>query len=196
MSFLTLPADRVQRAIEGDAHALDHLVRASLKPVLDWCIRLGGPGVDADDLAHDVLVLVLRKLPTLRAPDRYAPWLFMLTRREALRRRRREAARRWLPLFDREERDPRPGPCAEAELSETSRQVFGLLDRLPEHQRCVLVLCDVEERSAAEAATLLGVPPGTVKSRLRLGRQRFLALAQRDGLARELGEVARLGADG
>ena len=196
MSYLTVPAERVQRAIEGDAHALDHLVRVSLKPVLDWCIRLGGPGLDADDLAHDVLVLVLRKLPTLRAPDRYAPWLFMITRREVVRRRRREKAMRWLPLFNWEERDPGPGPCAAAELSETSAQVFGILDRLPELQRTVLVLCDVEERSAAEAATLLGVPPGTVKSRLRLGRQRFLALAQREGLARELGEVARFGADG
>ncbi len=196
MSFLTVPADRVQRAIEGDVHALDHLVRLSLRPVLDWCTRLGGPGLDADDLAHDVMILVLRKLPTLRAPDRYAPWLFMITRREVVRRRRREKARRWLPLFEREEPDPNRGPGAAAELSETSRQVFGILDRLPEAQRSVLVLCDVEERSAAEAATLLGVPPGTIKSRLRLGRQRFLALAQREGVARELAEVARLGTDG
>jgi RNA polymerase sigma-70 factor, ECF subfamily len=196
MSYLTVSAERVQRAIEGDAHALDHLVRVSLRPVLDWCIRLGGPGLDADDLAHDVLILVLRKLPTLRAPDRYAPWLFMITRREVLRRRRREKARRWVPLFDREQQDPGGGPCADLELSETSRQVFGLLDRLPEAQRTALVLVDVEGRSAAEAATLLGVPPGTVKSRLRLGRQRFLTMAQREGLARELAEVARLGTEG
>lgn len=196
MSYLTVSAERVQRAIEGDAHALDHLMRISLQPVLDWCIRLGGPQVDPDDLAHDVLILVLRKLPTLRAPDRYAPWLFMITRREVIRSRRRASVRRFLPLFDREQQDSAPGPCSQIELSETSRQVFGLLDRLPEAQRAALVLCDVEGRSAAEAATLLGVPPGTVKSRLRLGRQRFLALAQRDGLARELGEVARLGTDG
>ncbi len=196
MSYLTVSAERVQRAIEGDAHALDHLMRVSLRPVLDWCIRLGGPGLDADDLAHDVMILVLRKLPTLRAPDRYAPWLFMITRREVIRRRRKEKARRWMPLFEREERCSAPGPCSQAELSETSRQLFGILERLPEAQRTALVLCDVEGRSAAEAATLLGVPPGTVKSRLRLGRQRFLTLAQREGIARELAEVARLGTDG
>ena len=53
---------------------------------------------------------------------------------------------------------------------------------MPALHREVLVLCDLEGRSAAEAAELLSVPVGTVKSRLRLGRQRFRKLAASSNL--------------
>ena len=57
-----------------------------------------------------------------------------------------------------------------------------VLEKLPANQREALVLCVVEERSASEVAELLGVPTGTVKSRLRLARERFRTLAEKRGL--------------
>ena len=90
--------------------------------------------------------------------------------------------KRWVPGAPVESIDPGPGPSRWSELSETSRQVQAALDHLPEKQREVLVLCDLEERTAFEVAELLAIPPGTVKSRLRLGRERFRRAARTLGL--------------
>jgi len=186
VSWLDIDPAVVAAAVDGDAQALDRVVQASLRPVLDWCIRLGGPTVDADDLAHDVIVLVLRKLDGLRQPERYPSWLFSLTRREIVRRRRRARLRALFggPLAQelRDLPDPDPGPEVAVVRRRTASLLTELLHRLPEAQRVVLVLCDAEGRSASEAAALLGIPPGTVKSRLRLGRRRFRALAASSGL--------------
>jgi len=67
-----------------------------------------------------------------------------------------------------------------------------LLEHLPAAQREALILCDLEERTAAEAAELVGVSVGTIKSRLRLGRKRFRRLAVQRDLATLLpaGEVS------
>jgi RNA polymerase sigma-70 factor (ECF subfamily) len=64
------------------------------------------------------------------------------------------------------------------------------LARLPEAQREVLVLCEMEGRTDEEAAALLGIPSGTAKSRLRLARARFQVVAQRMGLDEEVGDDA------
>ncbi len=53
---------------------------------------------------------------------------------------------------------------------------------MPRHHREVLVLCELEERSAADVGLLLGVPTGTVKSRLRLAKEAFRAVAVRRGV--------------
>jgi RNA polymerase sigma-70 factor, ECF subfamily len=179
MAMLHLDPDLVPAAREDLPGARDALLDACLAPVLAWCRRLGGSKVDAEDAAHDVLVVVLTRLGQLEQDDRFESWLYGVTRRVLAGHRRKAWVRRWVPGKLPEAIDPGASPFAEAALSETAAEVRDVLDRLPARQREVLVLCEVEDRTDVETAELLGVPVGTVKSRLRLARNRFRSIAQR-----------------
>lgn len=173
----------VRQALGGAPDATEALMGACLPTVVGWCARLGGPKVDAEDAAHDVMVVVLTRLAGLREPERFGSWLFGVTRRTLARHRRRAWVRRWVPGASSDGADPRADPAHDTELSELAAQVQRILEQIPEAQREVLVLCDVEERTDDAAAALLGIPSGTVKSRLRLGRARFRQIARGRALA-------------
>ena len=173
----------VNAAREGDLDARAQLVDVWLPVVLRWCRCLSGPDVDPEDAAHDVLVLALTRMPALRDPTRFPAWLFGMTRRVLADRRRAKWLRRWLPEPLAELVDPGDGPARRYERDDVSMRVQAVLDALPQPLREVLVLCDVEERTDVEAAALLAVPVGTVKSRLHRARARFSEAARQVGLA-------------
>ncbi|MEQ1506660.1 MAG: RNA polymerase sigma factor [Myxococcota bacterium] len=156
------------------------LVDAWSAPVLRWCARLGGPRIDAEDAAQDVFLRVLRNLATLRDPQTLPAWLFAITRRVVIDHRRRAWLRRWVPGVVPDVADPR-----RTDDGDLARVVHTVLDGLPNDLREILVLCDLEERTAEEVSGLVGVPIGTVRSRLRRARERFGADALRRGLVPE-----------
>lgn len=168
----------------GDDEALAALFDEWLPVVLAWCKRLGGPRVDPHDAAQDVLLLVMDKVDRVWSPDHFRPWLFGVTRRVLARHRRAGWVQRWVgDLFGRDDRDADSRrPDHRAEASETATRVHRALDTLSDDHREVLVLCDLEHRTDEEAAQLIGVPVGTVKSRLRRARAAFRTAAQRQGL--------------
>lgn len=179
--MLSVDPDQVQDALDGDVAARDAVLDAAMPAVLAWCTRLGGPSVDPEDAAHDALVVALRRLGSLRSADAFGSWIYGITRRTLAAHRRRAWVKRWVPGLP-EGRDGSPDPHRRRELSEIARDVQDVLEKLPLAQREVLVLRLVEDRPDSEVAELLGVPVGTVKSRLRLGRERFAALASQRGL--------------
>jgi RNA polymerase sigma-70 factor (ECF subfamily) len=160
-------------ALRGGDHELDVLARAWLPLVYAWCHRLGGPGVDAEDAAHETLIIMCRRLAKVHAPEAFPSWLFGICRRTIANHRRRAWLRRWVPGASTERAWSGAGPDRSAEASEASRMVWHVLDGMPEPQREVLVLCELEERSGSEVAALLGIPLGTVKSRLRAAVRTF-----------------------
>lgn len=164
----------------------DALLRDWLPTVLQWCRRLGGPNVDADDAAQEVLLVILRRADGVRDEAALPTWVFAVTRRVLARHRRRAWWRRWWsgPLPEHAD----PGASAEERLQgrALAEQVGLALDRLGEEHREVLVLVDIEDRSLAEVAELLGVPVGTVKSRLSRARERFAHAARHVGVPEEL----------
>jgi RNA polymerase sigma-70 factor (ECF subfamily) len=147
--------------------------------VLRWCSHRAGAAVDPEDAASEVFELVLTRLHQLREPAAFPSWLHWQTRAVLSRHRRRAWVRRWVPDAVLEAVDPAVGPVRRAELTQTARLVERALERLPERQREVLILVDLEEYSLEEAAALAGVPVGTVKSRLSRGRERFRKIAER-----------------
>ena len=182
MNASTPTESLIQSTLDGHSAAREQLARAMLPLVLGWCHRLGGPRVDPEDAAHDVLVVVFTRLHRLRERSLWRPWLFGITRRVLSRHRSTAWVSRWVPDFAREIPDDSAGPVRRAALSERAGQVQSLLESLPARQREVLVLCDAEERTAPEVSRMLGVPEGTVRSRLRTGRMKFRALAARRGV--------------
>jgi RNA polymerase sigma-70 factor (ECF subfamily) len=187
MSFPAPDPDLLKAAARGKVEAWDAIVVAWLPVVAGWCRRLGGPRLDAEDLTHDVFVQVFDDLRSLREPMTFPAWLYRITRGRIAKARekaqRRERLLHFVPFAASHSGRQRDVTASE--------KVLELLQQLPEDQREVLVLCVVEEHTRDEVAELLGVPLGTVKSRLRLATDRIRTLAQQEGLLEELEEVAR-----
>ena len=169
--------DTTTAAQRGDAGARELLFTTWLPVVLRWCAHLGGAGVDPEDAAHDVFLVVLRRLDRVYDEAHLPAWLFGVTRRMLAQHRRRAWVRRWVPGAVPDPPDPAAGPARLAAVSQTGRAVQALLDAMPPTEREVLVLCLVEERSDREVSEMLGIPHGTVKSRIRRARARFLEAA-------------------
>jgi RNA polymerase sigma-70 factor (ECF subfamily) len=181
----------VTRALEGGERELDDLAKAWLPHVYHWCHRLGGPTVDAEDAAHDALMVLCRRLQRVSSPEQFPAWLFGIVRRVVANHRRKAWVRRWVPTPFREGPSPDRSPESRTEAHRAAERVWAVLDALPPHQREVLVLCHLEEHSATEAADLLGIPPGTVKSRLRAARKAFRAICDTPSLVDPSPEVSR-----
>ncbi len=182
-----LDSQVLERARADDPQALDQVVRDALPLVLSWCARLGGPKVDHEDAAHDIMIVVMRKIGQLNSTDQFDAWLFSITRRVLAAHRRRAWVRRWVPGLAIEAlagaADESGSPLRASVIGDTAHRVRLALDELPAPQREAIILCDLEERTALEAAEMVGCPVGTMKSRLRLGRAAFSKAATRRGLA-------------
>ena len=161
----------IRAALSDEGGAVDRLCDRWLPMVLAWAIRIGGPRVDAEDITHEVFLVVLRRLSTVRAPEAFPAWLYGVTRKVLASHRRRAWFRRWLPGASTEGVDDSANPEHDVARQQLARAVWHALDDLREHHREILVLCDLEERPDSEVSELLQIPRGTVKSRLRRARK-------------------------
>lgn len=127
---------------------------------------------DADDLVHDCLVRALDKLHTKRGDAEMRAWLFTIMHNLFVSRHRQ---RRTRPTSESlEEHHEAMNPISGGQEDNLAmRDMRRALARLPEEQRSVVLLVSVEDMSYAEAAAVLGVPIGTVMSRLARGRERL-----------------------
>jgi RNA polymerase sigma-70 factor (ECF subfamily) len=142
--------------------------------------RLGVAPQATDDAVQQVFVLVLQKLASIE-PGCERPFLFQTALRVALSVRRNYAQRREAMIGEGLEdiADPAQLPDAAAEQQERRMVLDELLDTLPTHLRTVFILFEIERLESAEISLTLGIPVGTVASRLRRARAIF-----REGAAR------------
>jgi len=166
----------------GEPTALEALLEQWLPVVLQWCRRLGGPRVDPDQAAQEIAIVVLRRIHTVRAAEAFPSWLFAVTRRVLAQHRRRHWGIRWNASATVDRVAAESTPESHTQRQEEIAAVRAVIQRMPHTLREVLVLADVEERSQPEVAELLGLPLGTVKSRLRRARHTFARQARADGL--------------
>ncbi|MBY0228168.1 MAG: RNA polymerase sigma factor [Gemmataceae bacterium] len=174
MAALLAPASLVLLAQAGDRSALEELFKAVQGPLHGYLAGLVADAHLADDVLQEVFVLLWRKRSWLRDPELVRPWLYRIASREAFRRLRRE--RSWPGSLAQ----PEPELVAEEAVYEPA--LPGWLERLPQHlaalppaSRAVLVLRYQQGMTLEEAATVLELSLGTVKSRLASG----LALLRR-----------------
>ena len=153
-----------------------------------WARRLGGPGLDPEDLLHDIFLVVLRRRHEFRGEAKLSTWLFRITQKVVRWRRRNAAVRRW--LWGRHGEDVAeaharvPTPVEELERREQSLRLYAALDRLPEKYRTVLVLFALEGLPGEEIAALLDTDPNTVWVRLHRARAKLAELLL-EGKARQ-----------
>lgn len=132
---------------------------------------------DADDLVHDSLVRALDKLHTRRDDADVRAWLFAIMHNLFISQLRRQKSRpAGEPINESHEATLTLRPDQESSLQ--FRDLVEALNRLPVEQRSVLLLVSVEDLSYAEAASVLGIPIGTVMSRLARGRERLRQMTE------------------
>jgi RNA polymerase sigma-70 factor, ECF subfamily len=126
---------------------------------------------DAEDVAQDAFAKAYRRFAQLRDRDRFRAWLVRIVWRLALDRQRSNRRR-----MARETAHAREQPSTTAVFSlddDRAERLWRAVDALPEKLRVAIVLANVEGHDIEEVARLLGLPEGTVKSRLHLARQRL-----------------------
>lgn len=167
----------VLRAQEGDQDAFAVLYRRHSRLVYSLARHLLGDDERAMDATQEVFVKAWQGLPRLRETEAFAGWLKIITTnlaRDYGRRRKPERTLTEETDGDQPERDhPDPGPSVEdtLERSETRRAIREAVARLPEPQQIVVVMHHFEDKPVAEIAEELGLPLGTVLSRLARGRE-------------------------
>ncbi len=159
-----------QRAAAGDQSALEPLCFLLLPRVRNLVRYLVRGDRDVDDLTQDALVAILRGLGTYRGQGAFRSWADRVVSRSVFATRKRAS----LTLVSTEVVEPvATGVSSRADAYSMRRQMVEQLDRLPPGQRHALVLHHVLGLTASEVAEELSVPLETVRSRLRLGRQRL-----------------------
>jgi RNA polymerase sigma-70 factor (ECF subfamily) len=177
----TRDEDLVRSFLSGDRAAFAALVERHERRVYNIALRMTGREEDARDATQDAFLAVLRKISTFRGEAAFTTWLHRVTVNacyDVLRKRGRQ------PMLEREIADDRPGvgpsPVPDhADATDLSIDVQRALLQVPEDFRVVMILHDVRDLPQDEVAHVLGLPVGTVKSRLHRGR---IALARALGV--------------
>jgi RNA polymerase sigma factor (sigma-70 family) len=164
------PSERVvSEAQRGDPRAISILVSGSHAHVQRFARTLCATPEDAEDAAQEALIVLYRKIGTLRVAAALASWLFQIVRNECIRRSR--VALHRAPATDTLEPSAEEVVLHRLELARVVEAIAGL----PDEQRAVLVLRDIYGLSGAATAQSLGVSRAAMKSRLHRGRETLRA---------------------
>lgn len=168
------------RHVDGDPEAFGELVRRHRDRLWAVAIRTLGDREEAADAVQDALISAYRAAHTFRGQSAVTTWLHRITVNACLDRARKAASRRTQLTDDTERLDlllePHESAALPAERQDLNRQLVDALSQLPAEQRAALVLVDMQGYPVAEAAEVLGIAVGTVKSRCARGRARLLPL--------------------
>jgi len=172
---MNVSSARTMAALAGDRRALEAIVVELLPRVRNLVRYLVRGDSDAEDIAQEALVAIVRGLPSHRGEGSLRAWADRVAVREtfACLRRVRRARDQVSPGADLE---AVPHPGGPPDEYAARRRAVALLDQIPLEQRHALVLHHVVGMSVPEIATQVGIPPETVRSRLRIGIGKLRAL--------------------
>jgi RNA polymerase sigma factor (sigma-70 family) len=169
-------------AQQGDPRAIATLLSGSHTHVQRFAHTLCATPEDAEDAAQEALIILYRKIGTLRAAAALASWMFQIVRNECIRRGRL-ALRRPISTATTE------SSAEDAALARLEvERIVDCIAGLPPEQRAVLVLRDIQGQSGAATAQALGLSRAAMKSRLHRGRETLRSrLTTPDDTTRERG---------
>jgi RNA polymerase sigma-70 factor (ECF subfamily) len=175
----------VERAREGDVAAFERLIGQYQAKVYTFAFAFTGSADRAQDLAQDALVKVYKSLNGFRFQSAFSTWLYSIVKNTYLDAIKSRAGRERAleePLSDRDVAELRDVATGEERLlqKESRRALFRALREVPLAYRTVVAMADVQGLGYDEIAAALNVPIGTVKSRLKRGRD-----ALKDALFRQ-----------
>jgi RNA polymerase sigma-70 factor, ECF subfamily len=186
-------ASLIRAAREGDLHAFNCLVLDHQDSLYGWVVSLVQDEALADDVTQAAFITAYEKINQFKGGS-FRAWLFMIARNRSIdemrRLKRRPALSLDAPAREAEEADSewmisladhKPLPEQVLEQSEQAWQIEQMLRQLPDISQQVLRLVDMEGMDYQEAANILGLPLGTVKSRLVRARLKLRDLLLHSG---------------
>ena len=183
-------------------------VEAQIDALYGLAIRLVGNKTDAEDLVAETVTKAWLAIDTLDDPNRFRPWIFRILRNQVISEHRKQSSRPRLVSIAEQEDDTGETDLvsllhrqsdeflqwwANPETDVANRllgeQIMAAIDELPENFRETILLVNVDGFGYDEAAEVLGVPSGTIRSRMKRGRtllQKALWIQAKDaGLIRD-----------
>lgn len=183
----------VRRCMDGDSAAWAELVRTHHRRVYGLCYRFTGNGADAEDLTQDVFLKIYSNLASFdMGRGSLQVWITTMTRNllvDNFRRTRNQRATGSLDDGWDETDELRPvdrlmaggpSPLESAAQKEIAKMVQGALARVSTELREAVILRDLQDLDYKEIAQVLGIPEGTVKSRISRGRAELARLLERN----------------
>ena len=172
-------ADRalLKQARDGERTAREQLARRVGRSAYVFALQITGAPEVARDVAQDGVMKFFQHLDRFDSARPLDPWLYQIVRNQARDVMRRERVRRhesldaWLEQGHPEAADPSADPAAHAERHDLQRRIWRAISQLPEAHREIFVLRDHHDLSYREIAEVLGIPQGTVMSRLHAARR-------------------------
>ncbi len=170
----------LERAKSGDIIAFEELIGSYQKRVFNLALRIIGNYDDAADLAQEAFVRIYKAISSFKEQSSFSTWVYRITTNVCLDEIRKRKNRKVVYIDEDIQTDDGemkrqvissdPGPDEAAERSEIRRIVNDAINRLPEEQRVVITLRDLQGMSYEEIARILELPAGTVKSRINRAR--------------------------
>jgi RNA polymerase sigma-70 factor (ECF subfamily) len=171
----TVADDRelVSAAQAGDRAAMDALLRRHYDRIFALCRRVTGSDADGADAAQEALIAIVRGLPRFDGRARFSTWVYRVATNVCLDELRRQR-RRPVPGLGEADEAAAADPMDDVPLLEDRVgdriDIDAALATLPPDFRAAVVLRDVCQLDYAEISQVLGIPPGTVRSRIARGR--------------------------
>ena len=168
----------VQRAREGDRYAFNLLVWRWEKPIYNLALRLLGSEDDAGEVCQEVFIRAYMHLRDFRGDARFSTWLYRIAvncchNLVRNRKRRREVSLDAAGVLPRETAIGVPDQEQAYHQAQMTTRILEAMQSLPEEQRIVVELRVLHDLSVEEVADILGIPQGTVKSRLFYGLRKL-----------------------
>jgi len=171
----------VARCQLGEPAAFAALVERWHEPLWRYVRGLAADPAAAEEVLQEGWLRILRGIGGLREPERLRSWLFTVVRRTFLDRLRVRYAEAGFEVLESEPPDDEPPPELDREESESLHRA---ISRLSPPDRETLVLFHLRELDLREVAAVLGVPVGTVKSRLHRARRQLRHELENQGVTR------------
>lgn len=176
----------LQRCLAGENSAWEGLLRIYSRKIYNLCYRFTGRPEEAQDLTQEVFIKIFQTLRSFDAVQgSFSTWLHRVARNHLVDHYRRTKPDRVTDSIEDEietvaERpSPGVGPMAHVEARELKERLQRGLDRLSPDLREAVVLRDLNDLDYAEISQVLGVPQGTVKSRINRGRLELARVLKR-----------------
>jgi RNA polymerase sigma-70 factor (ECF subfamily) len=169
----TPEAELVARLVRGDLSALADAYDAHHTHVRAFVQRLLGDESAAEDLTQETFVTLGRVIGRFRADSTLRTFLVSIAVNHA--RHHLRSAKRRRAAHERLEGSPPSSPSPEKDLRrrQLADALTRALDALPLDQRVAIVLCEIEQRTSAEAARIVGVAEGTIRTRVFHGKRKL-----------------------
>jgi RNA polymerase sigma factor (sigma-70 family) len=165
----------IERCLKGDQLAWEQVVRQHWRKVFNLAYKFVGRHDEAEDLTQDIFLKIFRALHTFDRRANFQTWLISISRNFCIDhyrsiRKERETIARDVNAADLMPVSRERGPHGQLEQSDLRQLIKQALAELPSSLRQAVVLRDLQEFSYQEIADQLGLPEGTVKSRINRGR--------------------------